>query len=209
MNRFLVKTALALGVVFGLVGGLSDPAAAVIADDKEAMAEMAIGADDAPVTMIEYSSLGCPHCASFHRDALPRLKKEYIDTGKVRLIYRDFPLGSPALAASMIARCAGKDRYFGFVELLFRSQKDWSRGDNPLEALTRVARFGGMSATDVQACLKNQALLDRMQEVARDAQFDHEINSTPSFILDGKKISGNLAYEDFKDLIEQALKKAQ
>ena len=148
MSRFilgLAVTALLLAPVLA-----PWPAAAGIVAIEDAMSEMALGSADAPVTMIEYSSLGCPHCAAFHRDTLPRIKKEYIDTGKLRVIYRDFPLGTPALAASMIARCSGPRKFFGFIEILFRSQAQWSRSDNPLEALTRVSRFGGMTEADVE-----------------------------------------------------------
>jgi len=120
------------------------PARAAIVSDEEAKAEMGLGKADAPVTMIEYSSLGCPHCAAFHLETLPQIKKDYIDTGKVRLVFRDFPLGTPALAASMIARCAGPKKFFGFIEIMFRSQPQWSRSQNPMPALTKVARLGGL-----------------------------------------------------------------
>ncbi|MFQ5764028.1 MAG: DsbA family protein, partial [Rhodospirillales bacterium] len=162
---------------------------------------------DAPVTIIEYSSLGCPHCAAFHRDTLPQLKREYIDTGKAKLIYRDFPLGTPALAASMIARCAGREKYFGFIDILFRSQSQWSRSKNPLAALTRIARFGGMSEADVQACLRAQAILDGIRQGAALAQQNHNVKSTPTFLIEGQVISGSMPYEHFKKAIEKALKK--
>ena len=183
------------------------PAAAGIVAIEEAMSEMVLGSADAPVTMIEYSSLGCPHCAAFHRDTLPRIKKEYIDTGKLRLIYRDFPLGTPALAASMIARCSGPRKFFGFIEILYRSQAQWSRSDNPLEALTRVSRFGGMTEADVEACLKYQALLESIRKGAEAAQKNHQINSTPTFLIGGGMISGAQPFETFKKAIDKALKK--
>ncbi len=171
------------------------------------MSEMVLGSADAPVTMIEYSSLGCPHCASFHRETLPRIKKEYIDTGKVRLVYRDFPLGTPALAASMIARCSGPKKFFGFIEMLFRSQAQWSRSDNPLAALTRVSRFGGLTEADVEACLKYQPLLESIRKGAEEAQKKHQVNSTPTFIIAGSVISGAQPFETFKKAFEEALKK--
>ena len=183
------------------------PAAAEIVSAQEAMTEMVLGRNDAPLTIIEYSSLGCPHCASFHRETLPKFKAQYIDTGKVRLIYRDFPLGTPAMAASMIARCAGPDRFFGFIEILFRSQAQWSRSPEPLTALTRVARFGGMTEADVQACLKLQALMDAIREGAATAQKTHEINSTPSFIIGDQVVTGTLGFEKFKKIIDQELNK--
>ena len=183
------------------------PAAAGIAAIEDAMSEMALGSPDAPVTMIEYSSLGCPHCAAFHRDTLPRIKKEYIDTGKLRLVYRDFPLGTPALAASMIARCAGPKKFFAFIEMLFRSQAQWSRSDNPLEALTQVSRFGGLTEADVKACLKYQPLLESIRKGAEAAQEKYQVNSTPTFLIGGGMISGAQPFETFKKAIDKALAK--
>lgn len=205
MSRFILSVA----VIIPLLAALAwpRPAAAGIAPVEEALAEMTLGSPDAPVTIIEYSSLGCPHCAAFHRDTLPRLKKEYIDTGKAKLIYRDFPLGTPALAASMIARCAGPKKYFGFIDILFRSQDQWARSQNPLAALTRVARFGGMSEADVQACMQAQAILDGIRQGAAYAQQNHNINSTPTFLIEGQVISGAMPFEHFKKAIEKALKK--
>jgi protein-disulfide isomerase len=186
---------------------LVSPAAAGIVSVEEAMSEMVLGKPDAPVTMIEYSSLGCPHCADFHRDTLPRIKTEYVDTGKVRLIYRDFPLGTPALAASMIARCAGPEKYFGFIDIIYRSQAQWSRSNNPLDALSQVARFGGMSKADVGACLKTQTLLDHIRRVATLAQETQKVVSTPTFIIGDQTITGAQPFENFKKAIDKALNK--
>lgn len=209
MSRFLLNLAffvalLAASLLPGLATG---PAFARIAPLEEAMSEMSMGKANAPVTMIEYSSLACPHCAAFHRDTLPKIKTEYIDTGKVRLIYRDFPLGTPALAASMVARCAGRDKFFGFLEILFRSQAQWSRSSNPLEGLSQVARFGGMSKADVKSCLKAQSLLEKIQAVAAQAQETMQVNSTPTFFIGKERISGAQPFEKFKNVIERALNK--
>ncbi|HEY4634944.1 MAG TPA: DsbA family protein [Rhodospirillales bacterium] len=203
MFRFLLS--LALIVLLAAVTPLTVVAA--IASMEEAMAEMSLGKDNAPVTMVEYSSLGCPHCAAFHFETLPKIKTDYIDTGKLRLVYRDFPLGTPSLAAAMVARCAGRDRYFGFVELLFRSQSQWSQSNNPLEAIARVVRFGGMSEADINDCLKYQPLLESIRKGAETANEKLKINSTPSFIIGSEVISGALPYEHFKKAIDKALKK--
>ncbi|MBI2585698.1 MAG: DsbA family protein [Rhodospirillales bacterium] len=203
MFRFLLS--LALIVLLAAVTPLTVVAA--IASLEEAMAEMSLGKDNAPVTMVEYSSLGCPHCAAFHFETLPKIKTDYIDTGKLRLVYRDFPLGTPSLAAAMVARCAGRDRYFGFVELLFRSQSQWSQSNNPLEAIARVVRFGGMSEADINDCLKYQPLLESIRKGAETANEKLKINSTPSFIIGSEVISGALPYEHFKKAIDKALKK--
>jgi protein-disulfide isomerase len=183
------------------------PATAGIVSVEEAMSEMSLGKDDAPVVMVEYSSLGCPHCAAFHRDTLPKIKTEYIDRGKVKLIFHDFPLGTPAMAAAMVARCAGRERYFGFVEILFRSQAQWAQNNDPLAAIARVVRFGGMTEADVDACLKYQPLLEYVRKGADTAHEKLKINSTPTFMIGNEKIVGAAPYEDFKKAIDRALKK--
>jgi protein-disulfide isomerase len=183
------------------------PVAAGIASVEEATAEMSLGKPDAPVVMTEYSSLGCPHCAAFHRDTLPKLKAEYIDTGKLRLVLHDFPLGSAALAAAMVARCAGKERYFGFVEILFRSQAQWSNSNNPLADIARIVRIGGMTDADIDACMKYQPLLDKIRSAADTAHEKLKINSTPTFIVGDERIVGAMPYEAFKKAIDKALKK--
>ena len=212
MCRFIPNLAFLTVLLMAFMGPvpaalLVSPAAAGIVSVEEAMSEMVLGKPDAPVTMIEYSSLGCPNCADFHRDTLPRIKTEYVDTGKVRLIYRDFPLGTPALAASMIARCAGPEKYFGFIDIIYRSQAQWSRSNNPLDALSQVARFGGMSKADVGACLKTQALLDHIRRVATLAQETQKVVSTPTFIIGDQTITGAQPFENFKKAIDKALNK--
>ena len=209
MSKFIPRLAALPILVMALAAGplASVPAKAAIVPVEEALSEMSMGPDNAPVTMIEYSSLGCPHCAAFHRDTLPKIKKEYIDTGRVRLVYRDFPLGTPALAASMIARCAGRDKFFGFIEILYRSQDQWSRSRQPLAELARVARFGGMSETDVEECLKLQELLIGIRHIAAAAQEKYKINSTPTFIIGKETISGVMPYENFKKVFDRALRK--
>lgn len=202
MPRFI------LGLVFVALLVGARPGTAEIVPLGEATAEMVMGRADAPVTIIEYSSLTCPHCAAFHRDTLPRLKSEYIDTGKVRFVYRDFPLGALAMAAAMVARCAGTERYFGFVEVLFRSQAQWGRASNPRDALARVARMGGMSEADFNKCLVNVPLMQAIQKGAKAAEEKYEINSTPTFFIGDTKIPGNAAFERFKEVLDKALRKS-
>ncbi len=198
----LSATAAAVSVTIPL-----DDAAAEILSTDEALATRVLGSDDAPITMIEYSSLGCPHCMAFHRDTLPQLKKDYIDTGKVRLEYRDFPLGTRALAAAMITRCAPKERYFGMVELMFQNQSDWSQSPNPIESLTRVAKFGGLSGSDVEACLQNEDLIEGIRSRAEAGSDEHNVEATPTFILQpsGRKIEGNQPYEAFRAALDEEL----
>jgi len=199
VNRFVVV--LTLFMVTGFVGAVS----AAPLSGAEALSERVLGSPDAPVTIVEHSSLGCPHCAAFHRDTLPEIKEKYIDTGKVRLIMSDFPLGTPALAAAMIARCAPRERYFPFVEVLFQSQPSWARAENPLQALAQVARMGGMGPGDVEACLQDQELLNGIRGGAQKAQQDKGVDSTPTFFINGEKVSGNRSFDFFEEAIEKHL----
>ena len=167
--------------------------------------DMSFGEPNAPVSIIEYASFGCSHCAEFHINTYPKIKKEFIETGKVKFIFRNFPLDTPSLAAAMIAHCAGAKKYFGMVEIFFRSQQQWGSADNPLDALKKSARFGGMTNSKVDSCLENKQLLEHIQNVARHGQEKYKINSTPSFVINGKLISGALPYKDFKKEINLAL----
>jgi protein-disulfide isomerase len=171
----------------------------------EALSERTMGRDDAPVTIQEYSSLGCPHCAAFHRDTLPKIKETYIDTGKARLVFNDFPLGNLALAAAMLTRCVDKDKYFGLVELIFRSQATWSRSQRPRDALLKLVRFAGMSEADFDACLGNEPLMKGIRQRAAAAGQKYDIRSTPTFIIGETTVPGNLPFEEFRKIIDQAL----
>lgn len=199
MNRFVVVLTLFFATGFA-AGALAAPLSG-----EEALSERAMGSPDAPVTIIEHSSLGCPHCAAFHRDTLPEIKEKYIDTGKVRLVISDYPLGTPALGAAMIARCAPRDRYFPFIEVLFQSQPSWARAENPLQALAQIARMGGMGPGDVEACLQDQVLLDGIRGRAQKARDDLGVNSTPTFFINGEEFSGNRPFSVFEDAIEKHL----
>ena len=196
-----------VGLAF-LIGLLSvAPAAAGVVPLEEALAEKVMGKADAPVTMVEYSSLTCSHCAAFHKDTLPQIKKAYIDTGKVRLVFQDYPLNSLALAAAMLARCGGDKRYFGMLEVLFRSRETWARSDDSLGDLERVVRFGGLSKADVGECLNNEGLMNAIQQRAAAAQDKLGINSTPTFVIDGKVISGAQSFAEFQKLLDEAIAK--
>ena len=180
----------------------SPPAGAVSLE--AAMAERVMGDPDAPVTIVEYASLTCSHCASFHRDVLPKIKEAYIDRGKVRLVYTDFPLDGLALGAAMLARCAQPERYFGFLTVLFRSQQTWAGSDDPRQELQRVALLGGISRADFDACLADRALMKAIQERAA-AGAQRGIQSTPSFVINGKKVAGPPSFEELRNVIDETL----
>jgi protein-disulfide isomerase len=167
--------------------------------------EQALGDPNAPVTVIEYASLTCPHCASFHSEVLPELKERYIVPGKVRMIYRDFPLDQRALMASALAHCAGPERYFGFIDVLFQTQSSWSRSDDPVGALKRLGKLGGLSDEEMDACLADEELTDGILRTRLDAQSEHEISSTPSFVIDGTTYAGGRSIEEFGAIIDPLL----
>jgi len=190
-----------------LFAGILLPAAAAaeILSTEEALTERVIGNSEAPITIIEYASLTCPHCANFHAETLPQIKKDWIETGKAKLIYRDYPLDKYAASAAMIARCAPEDRYFIFLNAFYAQQKNWSSAPDPVKVLTQLAGLGGMSQEDVDACLANGALQDGILQMRLEGQMEYDINSTPSFVIGGKKVT-NLTYKDFNKLLEDAAK---
>ena len=165
-----------------------------------------MGNPDAAVEILEYSSLTCPHCASFHRETLGQLKKEFIDTGKVKLTYRDFPLDGLALRAAMLARCAPEDRYFAFLETLFHNQSNWTRAADPLGALGQIARLGGMSRERFEACMADEKLGDGILQIRLDGQNAYSIQSTPTFVVrvngeQKKIISGAQSFAEFEKVL--------
>ncbi len=175
--------------------------------DTSTIVEMVQGAEDAPVEIIEYASYTCPHCATFHKGAYKQLKKDFIDTGKVKFTYREVYFDRYGLWASMIARCAGPDKFFGITDLLYEGQSEWTRAGGPTEIvdeLRKIGRLAGIDNDQLEACLQDgtraQTLVAWYQENAeRDG-----IEATPSFIVNGKKVS-NQSYADFKKLIESEL----
>ena len=193
---------LALAAVASLTAGLASAAGAIEVplspDDR------ILGKADAPVTIIEYASLTCPHCAAFERDTLPKLKAEWIDSGKAKLVYRDFPLDGSAVKAAVLARCAPPDKFYGFIDVLFSSQESWARNPDPTSGLARIAKLGGMSEDQFHACMADNALQDRVLASRLTAEKEYKVESTPTFFINGTKLTGALPYEQF----DEALKKA-
>ena len=164
-----------------------------------------MGAANAPVTIIEYASMTCPHCANFHETTYPELKKKYIDTGKVRFIFREFPLDPLAAAGSMLARCAGKDKYFPMIETLFAQQKEWVV-QKPMQPLLAIAKQAGFTQQSFEECLANQQMLDGIEEVRQRAVQKFEVSSTPTFFINGKMVRGALTIEELDKQIAPYLK---
>ena len=169
------------------------------------LADIAIGSADAKVTVVEYSSLTCPHCAAFATKVYPDFKTKYVDTGKVRFITREFPLDNLAAAAAMLARCVDKEKSFAFVDIMFATQDKWAHGGNPKANLFEIAKQAGFTQESFEKCLTDQALLDKINAVRTRAGEKFQINSTPTFFVNGKRVAGNNSMADFDKVIEPLL----
>ncbi len=173
--------------------------------------DMVMGADKAPVTIIEYASLTCPHCAHFNEETFPKLKAEYIDTGLVKYIDRDFPLDRIALQASKVARCAGPDRYFAFIDVFFRQQMNWAAGNDPNKItlnLKRLAKQGGMSDDVFDKCLNDKAVEDAVLAQSLKGEQEFKVNSTPTLIINGKPHPGALEFDELQKVLQPLVKKS-
>jgi protein-disulfide isomerase len=169
----------------------------------DALNDRVLGNPSAPITIVEYSSLTCPNCRSFHQDVFPELMKAYIKTGKAKLVFRDFPLDGLALRASMMARCAPTDRYFKYIDVLYRTQSTWATESDPLIALARVGKLGGMNQTDFDACMQNEALFDGILRSRQVASVEFSIEGTPTFIINGKKMTQPATFESFDSILKK------
>jgi protein-disulfide isomerase len=169
------------------------------------LGDRSLGKDDAPVTIVEYASMTCPHCAHFHETTYPELKKRYIDTGKVRFIFREFPLDPLAAGASMLARCADKDKFFPLIETLFQHQTQWAV-EKPLPPLLAIAKQAGFSEQSFNTCLSDQKMLDAIQTEQKRATDKFGVNSTPTLFVNGQMQKGGVSIEDLAKVIDPMLK---
>lgn len=201
---------------FALIGALCivavspgpAPAAGPDAASVGAQPLLDIGKDDrilgnpgAPITIVEYASMTCPHCAHFADEVLPEIKKKWIDTGKAKLVLRDFPLDESALKASMIARCAPPDRFYAFIDTLFSTQEQWVMASDYQAALARLAKLGGMGKDEFDACLANKTLENKIVEGRLVASKQLDVNATPTFFVNGTKFDGVPTLEAFDKLL--------
>jgi protein-disulfide isomerase len=167
--------------------------------------EKVLGNADARVTVIEYASMSCGSCVSFHMNTWPALKAKYVDTGKIRFIFREFPLDLAAAAAAMLARCAGDDKWYPMVDLLFRTKESWAHANNPADALGNIVRQAGITRGQFEACLNNESMLSAMKETRDRATKEFGVNSTPTFFINGRKEVGALTIEKFDQILEPLL----
>lgn len=216
MNRILpilVAAVLAIGGAFymsqnnGSLPGVTMAEAQSSDASVELAADMFLGDENAPVTVIEYASFTCPHCANFHKDVFKDLKSNYIDTGKVKFVHREVYFDRFGLWAAMIARCGGESRYFGLADLIYSGQKDWIGKGDPsviLGNLKKLGRTAGMTDEQMDACLQDEAMAQSMVAAYQTNAGADEITGTPSFMIDGTKYS-NMSYADFASILDEKL----
>jgi protein-disulfide isomerase len=201
----LAAAAIAAGIVYyrggfdqaGAGGPKKDPDVAQLMAPGP-LEDIVMGKPDAPVTIVEYASMTCPHCAQFHTAVLPQLKAKYIDNGQVKLILREFPLDGLAVAAFMLARCAGPDRYYPMVGALFETQGTWAvPGTEGKDKLLLIARQAGFSKEKFDQCLADKDLFNKIVAVRQQANEKFQVDSTPSFFVNGKRMKGDHQVKDF------------
>ena len=169
--------------------------------------DFVIGDENAPVTIIEYASMSCSHCANFHKNTLPELKTEYIDTGKVRMIFRDFPFNYPALLGSMMMRCIPNEVRYDYMNVLYQFQSQWVNRDPVVtkKELYKIMQSGGMTKDEFDSCYSNLDIENEILEAVMAAQNDFNIRSTPSFIVNGNLVEGNKNTKEFRQIIDKIL----
>lgn len=209
MNRrtFMITTALgALGVA--VTNFFVTPAQAQDAPDTSDIFDLVLGDADAPIELIEYASYTCPHCAHFHSEVFEKLKKDYIDTGKVRFVYREVYFDKFGLWASMVARCGGEMRYFGVQKMLYDEQADWLAGGKDtmqiVENLRKIGKRAGLTDENLDACLNDGEMAEKLYAKFTKEVAEYDINATPSLVIDGEKHS-NMSYEDLKEILDAKL----
>jgi len=206
--RLAALSLLVLGAVFTSQAHAGKAQTLALLAKPPALPDMALGKDKAPVTIVEYSSLTCPHCAAFEENVFPMLRSKYIDTGKVRFVSREFPLELKAAAAAMLARCiAGSDasRYFDAVTMLFKQQD--AVIEHTVDALNDIGGHFGMSAQDIDACEKNQAQLDKLSADQKFAFDQLKVDATPTFFINGEMSKGSMSFEELDQRLAKLLKR--
>ncbi|MDR3517726.1 MAG: thioredoxin domain-containing protein [Azospirillaceae bacterium] len=161
------------------------PAHAADLDVPAALADRILGNPDAPITITEFSSLTCPHCADFHAETMPKIKAEWIDTGKARLIISEFPLDGVALRAAALSRCVAPERFYPIVDVLFKTQAQWERAADPVKALSQTGKLAGLDQAHIDACVANKALTDGILQKRMLAEKQYKVESTPTFVFSG------------------------
>ncbi|ANG95430.1 disulfide bond formation protein DsbA [Brucella pseudogrignonensis] len=211
-RRHVISLAGAAAAGLGLAGNASAQSrsaeatidAAKVAEPGK-LKDMVYGKADAPVTIVEYASLTCSHCADFAINTFPTIKEKYIDTGKAKLIFREFPFDPRATAAFMLARCAPEDRYFPMVEVFFKQQQQWAGAADGEAALLQIAKLAGFTQESFKACLTNQQVLDDVRATMERGSTEFGVNATPTFFINGQKYAGALSVDEMSAIIDKLL----
>jgi protein-disulfide isomerase len=206
----------AIGLAAGLVPGVAlaqsrgaDEVPVDVLMQAGQLKDLALGQPDAKVTVVEYASMSCTHCAHFANDVWPEFKKKYVDTGKVYYVFREFPLDNRAMAAAMLARCAGDDKTFPLIEVLFEKQPDWAFVEgNPVPKLFELAKQAGFTQESFDKCLTDQALLDKLSAERKRGSEVFGVAATPTFFINGKRLKDSPTMASFDKMIEPLLTKS-
>ena len=177
-----------------------------VVDTIEALESKSFGDEDAKVKIVEFASLTCGHCAKFHNEVMPILKEKYIEKGLIHFTYKDFPLDKFALKASMIARCAGNEKFFKFLDVFYKKQKDWTRTKDPFKSLLKIAKFGGLKDEELKVCIGNKSIEDGILKQRLNSSKKYDIKATPTLYLNGEKYNGDLTIEALESKIKSMLK---
>ncbi len=198
--------ALALSCNFAAAETALSPEAKLELMKAPASGEKVIGKDDAKVTIVEYASLTCPHCADFHEKVLPQIKSKYLDNGKAKLYFRGFALNPLDTAAQMLTLCAASEKYFPLQDAFFTTQKSWTTASDPVAALLQVSKQAGFTKESFEACLRNQKILDEINGSRDNSEKAFGITGTPTFFVNGVKLDGGATFENLSKLIDVQLK---
>ena len=206
MNRQQISWLVAALAVLALPAQAQDPAQEDPAPDLLTIwpDDRVFGNSDAPVTIFEFSSLTCPHCAAFHIDTLPEVKSELIDAGLANLVIRHFPLDQLAMNAALVAECVPPGQYYSFIDVLYTTQADWAGSDDPMQTILRTAMLAGVPEGSLRACMEDEAVLNGILAVRLRAQTELGITSTPTFFVGGEMIRGAQPYDVFAEAVETA-----
>ena len=200
----MARRALGIGLLLGFLVAVSPLHAQDLPPASQILSERILGKTNAPVTLIEYASKTCSHCASFHADVLPTLKKEYVETGKVKFIYREFPLNQLDVVVSMIARCGPPGRFFPLVDLIYKTQAQWARAQDPLAEVIKIGRLAGITPETVEACLRNREIFQGIVDSGRRGQAEFNISATPAIIVNGRPVNGNVTMDVLRPILDRA-----
>ncbi|MGK9233092.1 DsbA family protein [Inquilinus limosus] len=196
---------LALAAATFMAGSASAQDAGKAWDPKITDTDYVMGKADAPVTMLEFASFTCPHCAAFTVNVLPQIEKDYVDTGKVKIVFRQFPLNGLDLRAGMMARCAPREQYFNISKVLFQTQQSWATASDPIAALAQIGGMAGLPKDKFDACLADNSVADAIIKLGQDAQAAYQVNATPTFVVEGEKLEGEASFDTFKAIFDRKL----